>query len=353
MSRQTALDAVNRGPDDQPVGPYISGADVRELVNTIYDDFGDSAIRFKGGNISAWNYGAYANIPLILSDIASSGLNCVTVPIRVTAANINDSSPEVDLVHMAYAKSVVASLPAGVSVIAEPYPWVNNGNQSETLWVPSNPALWHTKWRQACVTVAENFPTAAACYIGSNIVSMEGGYNSEWDATVNAVRAVTDADISYRCNWWYTSERLNLLKSWPLLGAIDLISVAAYFELTATPSPAIDEIEACLTGTLLYDRGQDVVADVTALHEAHNRPVFFGELNCSHFTSALSAPWNPDTSAVVDPMIQRRMFTAYMSSFSDLDWWQGFSIFNIGGFQDSGYVLSRAARTYLKKIPTL
>ena len=309
-----------------------------------------TAPRWRGGNISAWNYGPYANLPLIIDQVAALGLNCVTVPVRVAAVDIHDSTPTVDTAHLAWAQTVAAALP-DVAIIAEPYPWVDNGNQSETLWDPDDVAEWFTAWTAACRTVAEAFPQAAMVYIGSNIVSMENAHPDQWAQLVAAVREVTGAELSYRCNWWYEQTRLAGLRSWPLLDLVDVISVAAYFELTDTTSPSYDEIRASLDGSLVWNRNQNIVADVQSLSQAHaGKPVFFGELACAHWYNGLGAPWNPDTGTVRDKMIQQRMFAAYVDAFGRHQWWRGFSVFGVAGFADSGYTLELPAIGYIANL---
>ena len=251
-------------------------------------------VAWKSGSIAPWNYGEFADLPEILAEVQALGLNTVNIPVPVAAVDIYDSEPAVDPDRLAWALEIAAELPANIRIIAEPYPWIDNGNQSETLWDPTDVPLWFTSWTAACVEVAEAFPQAAMVYIGSNMVTLEGGNDAEWIAAADAVRAVTSAQVSYRCNWWYEDARLDALCAWSFLRHLDVVSVAAYFELTDTASPDADEVRACLDSSMIYDRRQDVVADVARLHEVTGKPIFFGELVTSRWLGSLAAPWNPD-----------------------------------------------------------
>ena len=309
------------------------------------------AVQWKGGSVVPWNYGEYADLPEILAFIADLGTNVVTIPVAVSATSLTDSEPAVDLDRLAWAQTIAAALPANVKVIAEPYPFIDSGNLSETLWNPSNVTTWFEYWTAACVTVAEAFPDAAMVYIGSNLALLEADHDDAWLGVLAAVKVVTAAEVSYRCNWWYESSRLDALCEWDFLKAVDVVSVAAYFELTETPSPAYDEVRTALDSTLI--RGQSIVGDVAKLHAATGRPVFFGELVCSRWVGALSAPWNPDVGTAprtADPMVQARMYRAYVDVFGGFDWWRGFSVYGLAGFGDSGYILERSAKTYLESV---
>lgn len=317
-------------------------------------------VQWKSGSIAPWNYGDYADLGKIRAAVRDLGLNAVCIPVAVDASSLTDSAPVVDADRLAWALTIAADMPAHVKIIAEPYPWIADGTLSETLWNPSDKPAWFAAWTAACVDVAEAFPQAEMVYIGSNIALLEADYSAEWSAVAEAVRAVTAAKISYRCNWWYEDARLSALCAWPFLQDVDVVSVAAYFELTATRSPAADEVRATLDCSLLYGRGRDAVADMARLHEATGKPIFFGELVCSRFEFALFQPWNPNpdipdadppaVSVTRDPMVQRRMYAAYVDAFGRLPWWLGFSIYGLAGFNDSGYVLDRSARDFIKRL---
>lgn len=311
-------------------------------------------VQWKSGSIAPWNYGDYADLGKIRAAVRDLGLNAVCIPVAVDASSLTDSAPVVDADRLAWALTIAADMPAHVKIIAEPYPWIADGTLSETLWNPSDKPAWFAAWTAACVDVAEAFPQAAMVYVGSNMVSLEGGHDAEWIAVAEAVRAVTGANVSYRCNWWYEASRLQALCDWEFLRHLDVVSVAAYFELTDTASPDADEVRACLDSSMIYDRRQDVVADVARLHEATGKPIFFGELVCSKWLGSLSAPWNPDVGTAprtVDPMVQRRFYAAYVDAFGRFPWWQGFSVYGLAGFDDSGYVLTGSAIDYLRRIP--
>ena len=263
-------------------------------VDAIWSKRSLPRVAWKSGSIAPWNYGEFADLPEILAEVQALGLNTVNIPVPVAAVDIYDSEPAVDPDRLAWALEIAAELPANIRIIAEPYPWIDNGNQSETLWDPTDVPLWFTSWTAACVEVAEAFPQAAMVYIGSNMVTLEGGNDAEWIAAADAVRAVTSAQVSYRCNWWYEDARLDALCAWSFLRHLDVVSVAAYFELTDTASPDADEVRACLDSSMIYDRRQDVVADVARLHEVTGKPIFFGELVTSRWLGSLAAPWNPD-----------------------------------------------------------
>jgi hypothetical protein len=69
VSREIAKSFYTRRPGDPSRGSFVTGQDARDAIDAIYDDIenvesnvGVYPIRWKGGNISAWNYGAFSNV---------------------------------------------------------------------------------------------------------------------------------------------------------------------------------------------------------------------------------------------------------------------------------------------------
>lgn len=352
MSRDIAKSFYTRRLGD-PAEGYISDADARASVDVIYDDMLGAVlpVTWKSANVSAWNHGEFADDWSVVSQVEALGLNVVSIPVRVAATDINDSRPAVDPAHLARALAIAELLPPGMLVIAEPYPWVENGNQSETLWTPDDVDEWFAHWTAACIEVAEAFPQAAMVYLGANMVSLEAGHDAKWIALANAVRAVTSAEISYRCNWWHESARRDALMSWSFLDHLDVISVAAYFELTTSRNPTRDEVRKSFSATSVWDRRQNVGLDLEMLATAHNKDIFLGELNCGRCEFALLAPWNPVVSTTANAAIQEYLFGVYVEMLAPKPWFRGFSVFNIGDFGDSQYRLTPAAVDYIASIP--
>ena len=328
------------------------------------------SVRIKSGNISAWQT---TDTSRAVNEMQELGMNSVLLPVRVSATTVSDPWPWIDAADLAYSHQQFDALPEGTKVFVEPYPWIDNGNQSETLWNPSSMNDWFTFWGNACETIAEEFPDTYGFFISSNMPYMEKAeYFSQWQTIVNRVRAKTSAKLTYRTNWWFTATwdppsqaAFQATIDNPVWGEVDLITCSAYFELTDTPSPSADEIAAQLHGASYNNRGQNVVEEITRFHKRWGKPVFFGELSCPHWPLALTAPWDPDVSAGAPPgpedpananwdhMVQRNMYEAYVREFSKFPWWEGFSVFNIGHpYADSGYVLETTAKSFLRNLGT-
>ena len=271
----------------------------------------------------------------------------------MTAAD--DSYPTIDQDSLEFARSVYATISNQVNIIIEPYPWVANGTISETLIDPSNVSQWFNNWYDCLDTIANEFPDLWGIYIASNFVELER-QTVQWLSLINEYRLNHTGRILYRTNWWVTAtwdtgsgsttaKYLAKLSN-SLFGAVDVIAVSGYFELTDTDSPTYDECLAALQATTVFGRGQNVVAEVKALAAAWNKPYIFGELGVPARNDGALNPWNPDVSAVPNTTIQEVVLKAYINSFSDDPLFYGASLFVIAHPTSTPYTLETSAASY-------
>ncbi|HVJ49090.1 glycoside hydrolase family 113 [Desulfitobacterium sp.] len=174
------------------------------------------------------------------------GLNTVNVPVEIDIPTLSSNTMAINPASEKKAIELIKKLRyKGINVIVEPYPFIHNGEQYETQLKPTDLNEWFWNWKQTVLTpmihdVAKPYKVYALC-IGSNFDQFENQYDN-WINVADFVRANFKGQITYKTNWWYTAEwdtqkdnqndtyakKLNN----PVLGKVDFISVAAYFELT-------------------------------------------------------------------------------------------------------------------------
>jgi len=312
----------------------------------------------KGGNISAWNI---VNVSKVFADAQRLGLDTITVPVRVKMSAATASSVSIDPASLAFAKNVMANSSA-YNYIIEPYPWIANGNVPETDLNPADMAAWFASYQTAVVTLAREFPTAAGIYVASNLIKVEN-QTPQWIALIKAVRGAFAGKIIYRTQWWVTAAwapemevaykaKLNNA----LFGEVDIIAIAAYFELTDVASPSQAQIKSALRSSVVYGREQDVYAEVMALQTKWQKPIFLGELSCPAVDLGAQTPWDPSVTAIKNTEIQKNYLAAYLETFATHpNKFMGFSIFTIGHPKATPYDLAPSAAEFIKsyRAPTL
>ncbi|MDD3225056.1 MAG: cellulase family glycosylhydrolase [Clostridium sp.] len=303
--------------------------------------------KIKSGDLSV-DY----SIDKTISDVDKMGLNTVNVPIEVDISDLSAKSISVNEASLQKAKKLIHILnEKDINVILEPYPWINKGQDYETNLKPENVNKFFITWKEDVlkkiiqrVAVPER---ADAICIGSNFVNLEK-YSSNWDDIIAYVRQNYKGLITYKTNWWYTAsfdkstqKNLDEKINNNIFSKVDYISIAAYFELSNKPVNTYKELKDDLYYTTAEGRGENVVNEITKLHNKWNKPIFFGELGFPRRNGAAQEPWNPIPSSIENGAEQARCFEAYRTDFNQ-QWFLGFSVFAVGNnSKDKNYYPSK------------
>ncbi len=306
----------------------------------------------KGGNVSAWNRG---DVYKVVRDVQRLGLDTVTIPVRLAMPSARSAEVSVEPASLAFALQLAAQLGA-VKVIIEPYPWISNGNVPETDLNPSQPAAWFGTYQKALLSLARQFPNAWGFYIASNLVHLEQ-HTADWLALVQALRPAYAGKLLYRTQWWVTAAwEPSLQVAWQkkldnaVFGAVDVIAIAAYFELTDQAAPTAAEVKAALQSSTVFGRKQNVLGEMLQLQKRWNKPIFLGELSCPAVDFGAQTPWDPAASSKPNPNVQKYLLAAYLESLpSSPSQFLGFSLFTIAHPTATTYDLSPDAAEYVRQ----
>jgi len=295
--------------------------------------------KIKSGNLSV-DY----TIDQTLSDIEQLGLNTLNVPVQIDIPSLTANTMSVNTESEKKAIELIRKLKyKGINVILEPFPFIQNGELYETKLKPTDVNEWFWNWKQGVLSqlildIAKPYKVYALC-IGSNFDQFENQYGY-WTDVADFVRTNYKGKITYRTNWWYTAEWNSNKESKddtytvklnnPLLGKLDFISVAAYFELTDKETNSVDNLVSAIYGTQILKRNQNIYIELKNLSSKWNKPVFFGELGFPKRNKAAVHPWNPLPSETINEQEQANCFQAYKEVFEKATWNLGFSVFAIG-----------------------
>lgn len=297
------------------------------------------------GNVSAWN----ATPTSVLSDVKSMGLNAVTVPVLVDIPSLNSNDAKVNEASLSASKTMIDTMIKNkIKVTVEPYPFVNNGHSGETGLQPPDELAFMANWSAAVKEVAENFKDTdvKGIYIGSNFENLED-QSASFESLIRDLRTFFKGDILYRTNWWYSAswsqesvDHFEKKTKTPFFKDLDMLSIAAYFEVTKGPDDPNPEdditdvkaLKSAFRHTSKWNRGQDLVGDLEKLHSEVGKPIMFGELGIPNYKYAMSRPYHYGYQAD-DPKndnIQSAWYQAWLETMSGYDWFKGYSIYSIG-----------------------
>lgn len=296
--------------------------------------------KIKSGNLST-DY----DVEQALSDIDKFQLNTLNVPVEIEIDNLSSSDMRVDESSEEKAIDLIKQLnDKNINVILEPYPWIADGQESETEWKPENMNAFFSNWKTKVLKkliddIAAKY-NVYALNVGSNYVNIEPE-EQKWCDIIDYVRANYKGLVTYRTNFWVTApfdpESItayeNKLNN-KLFSKVDFISIAAYFELTSNPTNTVENLMSAIESSQISTggqvRNQNIKLEIKNFYDKWNKPIFFGELGFPKIDGASTHPWNPHESNTANNVEQANCFEAYRKEFENEPWVLGFSIFAIG-----------------------
>lgn len=339
----TPLSPVTTTATDQPVSstapvnlPVVNL--IQTTTPTVNDAIPDQTDAFlKAGSVSP---SGGMNSDEIIKEAQNLGLNAVTVSLLTNFGDLHGDHPTINQADWDKMAANVTALQAkGYKVIIQLYPVINDLRDVETAWAPANKDRFFTQYDQLLERTAR-FAEAHhvyGMYLATNLVQTEQ-YEDDWETAIQKVRALYHGQLFFRTNWWYyadwapdTVTNYNNLLNRKFWKDVDVISIAAYFELTAKPNPTSEDLQKALYDVPYNNRHQNVVAQIKALHDKWHKPIFFGELGIPPHPLAASQPWSTQNAAHTSQgdQVVANWFDAFYQVFSKYDWWKGYSIFTI------------------------
>lgn len=313
--------------------------------------------KLKSGSVSAFGDMNYAEIQ---TEAQNLNLNTIVVSLLVDVKDANDSNPYVPQDAWDKAKKDCENLQKlGFNVILQPYPFINNGAIAEVDWNPSDPTQFfasYTKIMSDIATYAES-QKLYGIFVATNLTHLEP-FEDEWCTLINqTIKPSYHGKLFFRTNWWKTAswdqstiDAYNATLNRKFWNYVDVISIAAYFEVTDEDNPTSEQLQQELHSTEIYARHQNIVAEIQAFNTKWHKPIFFGELGIPPYSDACKQPYQAqmDSMGKYNEAVQSNWFDAWYTVFSQFDWWLGYSIFTIGDKSSPYNPYGREAATLIR-----
>ena len=320
--------------------------DTNDLINATNNNlskFASSSMvlspsAIKGGNVSAFGDMDYSEIQ---NEGQALNLNTITVSLLVRCDSATSSTLTVTDDDWNKVKADVTALKQrGFKILIQPYPYIADGSVAEVDWNPTDKVTWFSQYETIINQIAQyaQSENLYGMYVATNFVHMEE-FETDWIRIIQNVKKVYQGKVIFRTNWWKTAswapetvQAYQATLNRTFWQYVDVISIAAYFEVTDEINPSSETLQKELHSTEIYDRKQDIVSEIKAFNDKWNKPVFFGELGLPPYSNAPSKPYDNqmDKTSKYSEAVQSNWFDAWYTVFSQFDWWLGYSIFEIG-----------------------
>jgi len=272
----------------------------------------------RGMNFTSWTAGGYGtdSARTNLRELAALGTDQVVL----TPTWYMDTAQSNDVVRDAAKTPTDASLKSvmsdarslGMSVVLKPHVDVHDGTFRGEI-APADRGAWFASYDAMVLHYADLAREAKAqtLVVGTELTSMATD-TASFDALIAKVRSNFDGTLTYAANWVDGAEQVGF---WERL---DAIGIDAYMPLsTGNATPTVDTLVAAW---------KPYVDSISNLHARTGKPVMFTELGYQSLTGALDNP--ADATGSPDPRLQAVAYTAALSVWRDVPWFQGISWWN-------------------------
>jgi hypothetical protein len=277
----------------------------------------------KGITFTAWWAGHYCErrADLSLELLASTGANWIALIVTAhqetyTSTTIDftdESTPaDEDLIHV-----INRAHSLGLKVMLKPHVDLRNEKEGE-YWRGdigsgfTTEAEW-SAWFDSYRNFIEHYASLAQTYgadqfcVGTELLGTTPRAD-DWRAVIAGVRALYDGPIVYAA--LHGGEEISL--TW--WDAVDYIGVDAYYPLTDSFDPTLDELKAAWASTI------NILSDLSA---THGKPILLTEIGYESIDGCSNQPWGSPLEETIDLQEQALAYQAAFESLYDQPWLAG------------------------------
>ncbi|MBT8253888.1 MAG: glycoside hydrolase, partial [Bacteroidia bacterium] len=155
--------------------------------------------------------------------------------------------------------------------------------------------------------LADNLKVEMLC-IGTELDRFVQRRPEFWSTLIKEIKSVYNGRLTYAANW-------DEFKRVPFWNELDLIGVDAYFPLSESKTPTVED---CREGW------QNHKSTIVEISRKHRKPVLFTEFGYRSVDYTAKEPWNSDRRMnIVNLTAQSNAMTALFEEFWDEPWFAG------------------------------
>lgn len=191
---------------------------------------------------------------------------------------------------------------------------------------PRDEDAWWDSYSEYILTAAQLAERGGATRlsVGSELLTREP-MRARWIELIERVRSRhPDLELLYSANWDHFKE----VAFWD---QVDVVGLTAYWELTRTPDPSVDELRRAWL---------PIIDELSGWSDALGRPFVFTEVGYPSQDGGAAWPWNETRKAEIDLVEQARAYEAFVSAWASQPRLSGvyfWNWFGFGGPEDDDY----------------
>lgn len=216
-------------------------------------------------------------------------------------------------------------------IMLKPQIWIGNG-QFTGAYTLATDSLWQELEREYAnyilfyAQLADSLHIELFC-IGTELEVFVKSRPQFWTKLIQDIRRIYHGKLTYAENW----DAYSRVSFWQEL---DYIGVDAYFPLSKSKTPSVDE---------LLDSWKKPANELAGLSNKLNRPILFTEYGYRSMDACAAQPWDSDSDEAVNMEAQQNAYEALFRTFHHAAWfaggfsWKWHNHSAAGGMQNNDY----------------
>lgn len=168
---------------------------------------------------------------------------------------------------------------------------------------------------------------AAVLCMGDQLIALttNQAHEARWRAVIASARARFAGKLTYSANWGLNDH--DEFTQVPFWDALDYLGIAAYFQLTESATPTVEELKAS------WSRWQ--TDTIGPLQRRWGKPVLFIEVGYRSVDGAARSPWEPYEARPLDRQEQADSYEALFQSWAAVPWFAGVAFWRWSIYPDA------------------
>lgn len=267
----------------------------------------------------SWRGGGYGTATSARTLWELRGMNVRWISLTPFGYMASPESTRVQMIHnrpghetdRAMALDIAEARRLGMRVLLKPHIWIDHGSWPGDIEFenPEQFQRWLASYGGMILHYAEFAEShgVEALSIGCEFKGLTPKHEAWWRGLITQIRDRYSGRLVYSANW----DEYDRIPWWD---ALDAVGVNAYFPLSESNEPTLNEL---LAGAAAVRRRLE------AFHRRVEKPIIFTEIGYGSVSGAAARPWEAERTAPVNLEIQRRCYEAIAQTFSDAEWLEG------------------------------
>lgn len=215
----------------------------------------------------------------------------------------------------------------GIKIMLKPHIWLSNLEDGKwrsdiEMETESDWNLWFENYSQIMLKyakLAQELQLEQFC-IGTELETTVYKKPEKWSVLIQQIKAIYTGKLTYAANWYHEYEKV------PFWDQLDYIGIQAYFPLSASGNPTLEELE---------NNWKKHIEAIALVHKKFNKPVLFTELGYKSIKGTSEKPWEWNSAkGLYSKISQKEQLLCYQSFFNTIwkePWFHGIHIWEWQG----------------------